>query len=408
MVRYSTIYPLSSLIGNFFPESGNLSKIIRRFFYGSSRDMDIPVTSTATKEPVDLKPKKNGNQTDPWSDTFLLAFCFIGLMASYLLWGLLQEKIMTTEYIHFENEKEVRVKFTESQFLIFANRLLAFCIAGFYILISKKTSPESRIDPPLYKYSISSITNILSAWFQYEALKFVNFPTQVLAKSCKIIPIMVMGKLVSRVQYHFTEYIVAFMISSGMILFMLNSGDQSKASAVTTVTGVFLLSMYMASDSFNSTWQGELFKTYRMTTTEMMFFVNLFSTLFTASSLLVQSGFLDSVQFAMLHPEFIYDCLMMSITATVGQLYIYYTINKFGALVFTIIMTVRQAVAILLSCLIYNHAVSPLGIFGITMVFLAIFLRAYCNQFKRHVNEIEDLTMDPVIEEEKEKEGPVK
>ena len=35
---------------------------------------------------------------------------------------------------------------------------------------------------PFYKYSFCSFSNILSSWFQYEALKFVSFPTQVLAK----------------------------------------------------------------------------------------------------------------------------------------------------------------------------------------------------------------------------------
>jgi solute carrier family 35 (adenosine 3'-phospho 5'-phosphosulfate transporter), member B2 len=38
-----------------------------------------------------------------------------------------------------------------------------------------------------------------------------------------------------------------------------------------------------------------------------------------------------------------------------------------------------QAIAILLSCLIYKHNVSFLGVVGIIFVFLAIFLRVYCN-----------------------------
>ena len=32
---------------------------------------------------------------------------------------------------------------------------------------------------PLYKFSYASFSNIMSSWFQYEALKFVSFPTQV-------------------------------------------------------------------------------------------------------------------------------------------------------------------------------------------------------------------------------------
>lgn len=303
-------------------------------------------------------------------------------MVSYLIWGVLQEKIMTQEYVHMEGTKEVRVHFKESQFLVFANRFLAFLIAGIYLRLNAGSTTKQQ-SAPLYKFSISSIANILSAWFQYEALKFVNFPTQVLAKSCKIIPVMVMGKIVSRTQYQFYEYVTAGLISLGMVMFMFGSADESKGSAVTTLTGVFLLCMYMASDSFNSNWQGELFKSYRMSPVEMMFGVNMFSCLFTGSSLFVQSGFLDSIEFAMRHPAFVYDCLLLSISAAVGQLFIYFTISKFGPVVFTIIMTLRQAVAILLSCVIYKHNISATGMFGILVVFLAIFLRIYCNRRMR-------------------------
>lgn len=338
-------------------------------------------TSSGTS--VDSKASKTKGTV--YGECILLTYCFIGLMVSFLIWGVLQEKIMTQEYIRMEGDKEVRSHFHESQFLVFANRTLAFIIAGIYLFFNQSQSTAKRQSAPLYKFSISSITNVLSAWFQYEALKFVNFPTQVLAKSCKIIPVMIMGKIVSRTKYQFYEYVVAGLISTGMVLFMTGSVDPSKGSAATTLTGVFLLCMYMASDSFNSTWQGELFKSYRMTSVEMMLGVNMFSCLFTASSLFVQSGFLDSIQFAMKHPAFAYDCLLLSVSAAVGQLFIYYTISTFGPVVFTIIMTLRQAVAILLSCLIYKHNVSPMGVLGILVVFLAIFLRVYCNQRLRRL-----------------------
>lgn len=352
-------------------------RLIRRCFYGSGDGDDqgpiLPSSSTMENDAKVEKAKRG-----PYNEFILLMYCFSGLMVSYLIWGVLQEKIMTQEYVHMDGPKEIRVHFKESQFLVFANRVLAFVIAGTYLYFN--AAPKRATTAPLYKFSISSIANILSAWFQYEALKFVSFPTQVLAKSCKIIPVMIMGKIVSRTKYQLYEYVTAGLISFGMVLFMTGSAGESKGSAVTTLTGVFLLCMYMTSDSFNSNWQGELFKSYRMTSVEMMFGVNMFSSLFTASSLFVQSGFLDSVEFGLKHPAFVYDCLLLSVSAAVGQLFIYYTISKFGPVVFTIIMTLRQAVAILLSCLIYKHNVSFMGVFGILVVFLAIFLRVYCNQ----------------------------
>lgn len=268
-------------------------------------------------------------------DCVLVCYCFVGLMGSYLTWGLLQERIMTQSYVNSEGKHKY---FKDSQFLVFSNRALAFGIAAVY-LISKR---QNRHRAPLYKYSYASLSNIMSTWFQYEALKFVNFPTQVLAKSCKIIPVMLMGKVVSRAKYEFYEYFSAILISLGMIFFLMGSATGAAGSSITTITGVLFLSLYMTFDSFTSNWQGDLFKTYSMTSMEMMCGVNLFSTLFTAASLSIQGGFMESLEFATEHNKFIFDCVILSISSAIGQLFIFYTIATFGPVVFTIIMTVRQ------------------------------------------------------------------
>ncbi|XP_059611624.1 adenosine 3'-phospho 5'-phosphosulfate transporter 1 [Phlebotomus argentipes] len=329
--------------------------------------------SGAEVEKSDAAQQKKASGQGFLRECLRLTYCFLGLMTCHLTWGVLQEKIMTQEY---EDADGKRSHFRDSQFLVFTNRFLAFVISGAYLFVTQRT----RHRAPLYKYSFASLSNIMSAWFQYEALKFINFPTQVLAKSCKIIPVMVMGKIISKAKYEFYEYLTAGLISVGMVFFMTGSAEDSSASPVTTLTGVFLLTLYMIFDSFTSNWQGDLFKTYDMTSIQMMCGINLFSTLFTSASLSLQGGFMESLAFAAQHPKFVVDCVVLSISSALGQLFIFYTIACFGPVVFTIIMTVRQAIAILLSCLIYKHHISSLGVLGIFVVFLAISLRVYCNQ----------------------------
>ena len=60
-----------------------------------------------------------------------------------------------------------------------------------------------------------------------------------------------------------------------------------------------------------------------------------------------------------------------------GQLFIYYTISQFGAIVFTIIMTTRSALAIILSCFIYSHPVNGMGVFGLLVAFSSLGLRIW-------------------------------
>ncbi|XP_077198462.1 adenosine 3'-phospho 5'-phosphosulfate transporter 1 isoform X1 [Paroedura picta] len=301
---------------------------------------------------------------------FKLLFCAAGLQISYLTWGVLQERVMTRTY--GATESDSGEKFKDSQFLVFMNRILACTVAGLYCALTK----QPRHGAPMYKYSFASLSNILSSWCQYEALKYISFPTQVLAKASKVIPVMLMGKLVSRKSYEYWEYLTAALISVGVSMFLLSSTHDKHLSTVTTFSGVVLLAGYIVFDSFTSNWQDALF-TYKMSSVQMMFGVNVFSCLFTVGSLLEQGALLESVRFMARHSEFAAHAVLLSVCSAFGQLFIFYTINQFGAAVFTIIMTLRQAFAILLSCLIYGHAVTVVGGLGVAVVFIALFLRVY-------------------------------
>ena len=69
--------------------------------------------------------------------------------------------------------------FRSSKFLVFANRFLALFAAYVGLLASGEPIGRAARSTPLYKFSFSSVSNILSSVCQYEALKFVSFPTQV-------------------------------------------------------------------------------------------------------------------------------------------------------------------------------------------------------------------------------------
>jgi len=298
-------------------------------------------------------------------------FCSLGLLGSFSTWGYLQEKIMTTQY---EDSLGNKGQFVDSQFLVFVNRILAFLIALLVMVVRR----QPRHKAPLLKYSFCSFSNIMSSWCQYEALKYVSFPTQVLAKASKVIPVMLMGKVVSKRKYEYYEYVVAVLITAGMAAFLLGSDEGKKASSTTTISGVVILLGYMVADSFTSSWQGALFTEYKMSSIQMMAGVNLFSCLLTSVSLLQQGVFYTSLVFMSQYSSFLFDCMVLSICSAVGQLFIYHTISTFGPVIFVIIMTVRQVMAVVISCIKFHHPLAPVAILGILIIFAALFLRIYC------------------------------
>ena len=363
-----------------YKENGNQSKFYYSFLvkcvYG---DEPYEILPTANEELNTGQSSSNSVEESFAKKAFKLMFCAIGLQTAYLTWGVLQERIMTQSYGEVlsgdgQTVIDAGAKFGNSQFLVFVNRVLALLVAWLYI----KNSSQPRTTVPTYKYSYCSLSNVMSSWFQYEALKYVSFPTQVLGKACKVIPVMIMGKFVSGNKYSWFEWFTALLLSIGVSFFLFGTPqDTSKGADSTGLSGLLLMVGYMGFDSFTSNWQGQLFKEYKMSSFQMMLGVNLFSTTFTLGSLIQRGDFLNSIAFMLTYGEFMWHCIILSICSAVGQLFIYYTIGQFGAVVFIIIMTTRQALAILLSCVIYGHPVTAVGLLGILTVFLALGLRIH-------------------------------
>lgn len=371
VLGYSTIIIPGYLLISYFKRtnyqetgSGICYPLIKTCVFGNE-------AKTSLLDEVTVANRNEGESGSTVRQAVKLVICTAGLQASYLTWGVLQERVMTRSY-GANSPGEEGERFKDSQFLVFMNRILALTVSGLWCVMFR----QLRHGVPMYKYSFASLSNIMSSWCQYEALKYISFPTQVLAKASKVIPVMLMGKIVSRKSYEYWEYLTAALISVGVSMFLLTSTTNKHPSTVTTFSGVIILVGYIVFDSFTSNWQDNLFK-YKMSSVQMMFGVNLFSCLFTVGSLLEQGAFFDSLAFMTRHSEFAFHAVLLSVCSAFGQLFIFYTINQFGAAVFTIIMTLRQAIAILLSCFLYGHAISIVGGFGVAVVFLALFLRLY-------------------------------
>lgn len=176
---------------------------------------------------------------------FKLVFSLFGLQISYLLWGLLQERIMTRTYV---NEK-----FSNSQFLVFANRFLAMIIAYTLLKISYSKKELISTNPALYQYGIISYANCMSTWFQYESLLYISFPVQVIVKSVKIIPVMIVGKFVSGKTYPIQQYILMLTMAIGIALFLLGYQENANIKLaskrekqnIPTLNGIILLICYL-------------------------------------------------------------------------------------------------------------------------------------------------------------------
>ncbi|XP_020572259.1 UDP-galactose/UDP-glucose transporter 5B-like isoform X2 [Phalaenopsis equestris] len=280
-----------------------------------------------------------------------LVFGVVGIMGTLLVYGVLQEKIMRVPY---GEEKEY---FRFSLFLVLCNRIITSAVSGGVLLISEKT-----LIPARHKYCALSLSNILTTTCQYEALKYVSFPVQTLAKSAKMIPVMVWSTIIMRKKYNGKDYFFAFLVTLGCFVFILypvsDAINTHQAGKENTLWGIFLMIGYLGFDGFTSTFQDKLFKGYDMEIHNQIFYTTLCSTFLSFCGLVVQGHLLMAIDFMLRHQDCIFDVLLLSTVATASQFFISYTIRTFGALTFATIMTTRQLVSILLSCFWFSHPLS--------------------------------------------------
>lgn len=309
---------------------------------------------------------------NPWEKAPRLAGCVVGIIGSLMIYGILQERIMTRDY----NGEY----FNDTVFLVLNNRFAACVCAAIVLLLRKESLSNSA---PISQFFLVSISNVTATTCQYEALKYVNFPTQTLGKCAKMIPVMIWGTLISKKKYELTDYAVAVIVTFGAFLFML-TGDltagSQKAEQSNSFYGLLLMTGYLGFDGFTSTFQSKLFSSYKMSSYNQMLYVNLCSGLLSLFGLLLSGGLFTALAFVGRNPAMLSDALILSFAAVVGQFVITYTIKEFGALVFATVMTTRQFLSILFSCLLFAHPLTFWQWVGTVMIFAALYYQAFANK----------------------------
>merc|ERR1719373_439897 len=131
--------------------------------------------------------------------------------------------------------------------------------------------------------------------------------------------------------------------------------------------GMILISLYVVADSFTSNWQQRINKQFKINPYQMMVGVNMWSCTVSLAMCAPRIG--SVLGFIGDHPLSLVHIMLMSVCSAVGQLFIFYTIKKFGAVIFATAMTSRNIFSVLISIFLYNHKITPVGGLGMAISF---------------------------------------
>ena len=287
---------------------------------------------------------------------------------------------------------------------------------------SKSGHPSATDNLPYRKrlllgYLQCSTFIAFAAPFGFAALSYITYPTMVLGKSCKLVPVMLMNFLLYRRKFAPHKYLVVALVTTGISVFMFFGNEKpSKASSSGTqspylqLIGIGYLLVNLVLDGAVNSTQDEIFSRHKVSGQQMMFWINAFCTVLTTAlgtlplpyipvlhpSSGAQSEFSSALEFINSHPSVVVPLIQFSLTGALGQLFIFETLQHFGSLTLvsvplshllfpadvshfvcrTITLT-RKMFTMMLSVVVYNHKLTIGQWLGAAIVFAGISIEAF-------------------------------
>lgn len=296
-----------------------------------------------------------------------------GIYTSYIYFGLIMERLFSYDYSGQNRPKGTYERFSygfaTSLFQNIFSFILAACVNRFYY-----NQKQSRMD--LKSELIIGSCSFGSVFMASQALAYVSFPVQAIMKSSKIISILIVSFLLGfKGQHTKSQYFCGFIITAGIIIFNLSDGGHKKGSEQnTSLIGIFAILISLFCDGLLGTVQGEVKKKFNPNQWDQMESLNKWAGLIclTVANVSFQMG--GFIKFVMDHPAVIKDLMLLAVLGTFGQVFIFYTISNFSALILSIVTTTRKFFTVLASIVIYHHEMSGYQWLSIALVFAGVFV----------------------------------
>ncbi|KAG5945371.1 hypothetical protein E4U59_005908 [Claviceps monticola] len=335
-----------------------------------------------------------------------LVISVVGIYASFLTWAYLQEKLTTTP--HGSPSAPERWHFPV--FLNTIQSLFAATVGSLYLIASTPRGapippiiPSRRILAPL---ALVAITSSLASPFGYASLAHIDYITFLLAKSCKLLPVMFLHITVFRRRFPLYKYLVVLAVTAGVAVFTLHSSSKKHSTkksgssvdeAANMTWGLLLLGINLLFDGLTNSTQDHIFQSFRpYGGPQMMCANNMMSTLVTglyllASPRLVATGVGEwlgmdvvgsageltaAMDFMRRYPAVWKDVLGFAVCGAVGQVFIFYTLSTFSSVLLVTVTVTRKMFTMILSVVAFGHRLTHMQWLGVGLVFGGIGVEA--------------------------------
>jgi adenosine 3'-phospho 5'-phosphosulfate transporter B3 len=252
--------------------------------------------------------------------------------------------------------------------------------------ISGKTERVS----PWSSYAALCVCLVISSATSNIALSYINYPTKVVFRSCKLIPTMLIARVYNKRQIPAYEFGFGVLISVGMIVFAVADFNVSPDF---DFTGIVLVCISVAADAFLPNLQERVFEN-GSSRVEVTYFTNLL-TLASMTTFFTMTGDIqEAVSYALLNRHAMAIMSLYTFLAYIAISFHMTLVQEYGGIATVLVGNTRKALTIVLSFILFPKPMSYLYVVGGMLVFgslisIAVIKERQRSIHKRHRSDLE-------------------
>jgi UDP-galactose transporter B1 len=320
-----------------------------------------------------------------------LVVCIVGIYACFLTWGVTQERVTSAKLVTGE-------KFKYFVFLNTVQAVAAALIGGLYVLKSSQKQKLDKPSPNWFRISVIALLATIASPFGYASLKHIDYPTMILAKSCKLVPVVLVKFMFFGKSFTPSKYLAVFLVTAGVAMFMVVHPQEghpktSKGIDNSSLLGLALVTFNLLLDGALNSSQDFLFASSNITGGGLMMAMNAFSAVYMSIYLMLgpylpgifySNEWSNTLQFLSQSPGTAIDILIFAFTGAIGQCFIFYTLESFGSIVLVTVTVTRKMFSILLSAFWFGHVFSALQWLSVGIVFVGLSIESFVKPQSKH------------------------
>ena len=299
-----------------------------------------------------------------------------GIYAAFLYYGAMQEEV-------FSFKAEDGSMFKAAWFLQVLEAAANVVIGG----LGLKLTGGATEGLPLKIFMMGGASQVCAKACTSLALASgLSFPVVTLAKSGKMIPVMIGSILLGGSKYTLREYLQVMSIIVGT---MMVSMGKKKGGGPSSSAGLAFIGTSLALDGLTGGLQNRLKleskkRGLKPKPYDFMFWTNLFMTITALVISMVNGELFSGFDFMSKNPAIASSIAKFALCSAIGQSFIFYTITNFDSLVCTTVTTTRKIFSVLLSIFLNGHAMSTQGWAGISIASMGILAEIQNKSGKKH------------------------